>query len=63
MTRRPCFCPDPDAVDPALCFACGRAERAVPAWPVLKGDVWEEDADGNRMLLPAVGDAVQLELM
>lgn len=63
MTRRPCWCPDPDAVDVRLCFGCGRAERAEPPWPLLVGQIWSEDADGNRVLWYDSEDVGQLELM
>lgn len=63
MTRRPCFCPDPDAVDVSLCYGCGRAERPIPPLPPLKGQIWAEDADGNRTLVYDSEDVGQLELM
>lgn len=60
MTRR-CWCSDPAAVDPTLCFACGRAERPVPPWPPVNGDIWEQDEWGHEVLM-AVDPAEQLEM-
>lgn len=63
MTRRPCWCPDPDAVDTTLCYACGRTERAVPPLPPLKGRIYEQDADGVEVLIYDSEDVGQLELI